>query len=413
MSYGEKLLYISAIEMVLKEKDPVKRDLYLDELIDISGRNGKTRETDVLERLKSNKDGMREYALKNGSGYIFREMLATSYEKGLRETTNVNMHMRTFGNYIVADDVIIVYTGKEAKVACYVRQEGLWHLEDKVIELKMTSCNWDLPEMLDMVADGTDPELFGDICMAKYYSEGYKDYAALTYLLCMQGALLIAGLENPYVLENKLIVMLPETLRKEYEADKANNPAAIGLYDMSRVERLREGDLPFKAADNGYLIAKLADCAIRSMDNTSIRRLLSDSDYGNLLICMRGLSGDARSRIFDNQSNRQSLMMADDLDHQDPVIVTAVIDAIDKMVRRMLVLMSRGILTYRENEAMELIYQLYKEENEENLNKKERLREVFDEYRTGGRQRLHRNTLRRGSPYYRRAYCCHAPQKDK
>ena len=50
MGYGEKLQYISAIEQVLKETDPVKRNLYLDELIDISGRNGKTRETDVLEK---------------------------------------------------------------------------------------------------------------------------------------------------------------------------------------------------------------------------------------------------------------------------------------------------------------------------------------------------------------------------
>ncbi len=271
-------------------------------------------------------------------------------------------------------------------IACYVRQEGLCNLYNKVIELRMTSRNQHLADMLDMIADGIDLGLFGDICMAKYYSEGYKDYDALTYLLCMQGSLLIAELENPYVLENKLIVMLPEVLRREYEADKANNPNALGLYDMSLVARLREGDLPFKPADNGYLIAKLADCAIRSMDNTSIRRLLTDSDYSNFLICMRGLSGDARSRIFDNQSKRQSLMMADDIDHQGAIIVTAVIDAIDKMVRRMLVLMSRGILAYKESEAMDLIYHLYKEENEGKPNKKERLREVFDEYRTGGRQ---------------------------
>lgn len=125
MAYGEKLLYISAIEMVLKEADPVKRNLYLDELIDISGRNGKSRETDVLEKLKSNKDGMRDYALKNGNGYIFREMLATSYEKGLRETTKVNMRMRTFGDYIIADDVIIVYTGKAAKVTIPSSFEGI------------------------------------------------------------------------------------------------------------------------------------------------------------------------------------------------------------------------------------------------------------------------------------------------
>ncbi len=271
-------------------------------------------------------------------------------------------------------------------IACHVRQEGLWILEEKAIELKMTSRNQCLSEMLDMVANGTDPGLFGDICMAKYYSEGYKDYDALTYLLCMKGVMLIAEHVNPYVVENKLIVMLPETLRKEYEADKADIAQTIGLYDMSQVAKLQEGDMPFKPADNGYLIAKLADCAIRSMDNTSIRRLLADSDYSNLLICMRGFSGEARSRIFDNQSNRQSLMMVDDIDHQGPVVVTTVIDAIDKMVRHMLELMSEGSLSYKESEAMNLIYHLYKEENEENPKKKERLREVFEEYRTGGRQ---------------------------
>ena len=116
MAYGEKLLYISTIEYVLKETNPIKRDLYLDELIDISGRNGKTRETDVLEKLRSNKDGMRDYAIKNGNGYIFREMLATAYEKGLHKKVKENMSIRTFGDYVIADDVIIIYTGKSPKV---------------------------------------------------------------------------------------------------------------------------------------------------------------------------------------------------------------------------------------------------------------------------------------------------------
>ncbi|MBE5850293.1 MAG: hypothetical protein E7298_09070 [Lachnospiraceae bacterium] len=116
MSYVEKLLYISAIERVLEEDDSVKRNLYLDELIDISGRNGKTRETDVLEKLKSNKGGMRDYAIKNGNGYIFREMLATAYEKGLHKTTKENMRIRVFGDYLIADDVIIIYNGKSPTV---------------------------------------------------------------------------------------------------------------------------------------------------------------------------------------------------------------------------------------------------------------------------------------------------------
>ncbi len=116
MAYGEKLLYISTVEMALREADPVKRNLYLDELIDISSRNGKTRETDVLEKLKSNKDGIRDYALKNGSGYIYREMLATSYENGLRENVKVNMRIQTFDDYIISDDVVILYTGKARKV---------------------------------------------------------------------------------------------------------------------------------------------------------------------------------------------------------------------------------------------------------------------------------------------------------
>lgn len=59
MTYGEKLLYISTIEIVLKETDPVKRDLLLDELIDISGKGGKTRET----RLKETSEGRRQCIL--------------------------------------------------------------------------------------------------------------------------------------------------------------------------------------------------------------------------------------------------------------------------------------------------------------------------------------------------------------
>ncbi len=270
-------------------------------------------------------------------------------------------------------------------IAGSVRREGLCSLEKKVIELKIASFNQDLIKMLEMIMDCTDAELFGDICMTKYYSEGYKGYEALAYLLCMRGAMYIAERKNPYIIENRLLAILPEVLRREYEEDKEKDADIAGLYDMSRVEKLREEELPFKPADNGYLIAKLADCAIRSMDDVSIKRFIETFEYKNLLICMRGLSGDARAKIFDNRSKRQSLMMADDIDHQGPVIVTAVIDALDRMVSRMIALMINGIITYRESEAMNLIYNIYKEDQEKKIDKNERLREVFDEYRAEGR----------------------------
>ncbi len=116
MAYGEKIQYISAIEVILKEQEKKKRDLYLDELIDISARNGRNRETDILEKFKYNKDGMRDFAVKNGNGYVFRQMLATAYEEGLQKKKKQNMLIRTFGDYVIADDVIILYTGKESRV---------------------------------------------------------------------------------------------------------------------------------------------------------------------------------------------------------------------------------------------------------------------------------------------------------
>ncbi len=116
MTYGEKLLYISVMDAVLKEPDPVKQSLYYDELISLSAKGGVTRETDLLERLRDNKDGLRDNALKKGCGGLLREIFSTDYERKIRKTASENLRFRVFDDYTVVDDVIIMYSGKAGKV---------------------------------------------------------------------------------------------------------------------------------------------------------------------------------------------------------------------------------------------------------------------------------------------------------
>ncbi len=125
MAYGEKMLYVSALENIIKEPDSERRELYLDELINISSKSGKTRETEILEGFKTNKNGMRDYALKNGNAYIFREMFATAYENGLEKNVKETMCIRMFGDFMVANDVIILYNGNKQTVKIPSSFEGV------------------------------------------------------------------------------------------------------------------------------------------------------------------------------------------------------------------------------------------------------------------------------------------------
>lgn len=266
-----------------------------------------------------------------------------------------------------------------------IRKEGLSPAEVSVMMKISGSDHKYLPEMLDMLAEDMTPDLFEDICMTRYYSEGYTGYEALIFLISMRGVMAISQSDNPYVVEDKLIAMLPEDIRKEYEDSASEDGNMAGLYDKRIIEKQCEGELPFKPSDRGYIVAKLADCAIRGMDDTSVRVLLEYIDRKDLLICMRGMSGVARKKIFDNQSSRLSLMIADDMEHCEPVAVTEVVSELDKLVGTMTRLMDNGIVGYQESEALNLIYEIYCGETEDITEKKMQLKEIFNEYSAGGR----------------------------
>ncbi len=273
-------------------------------------------------------------------------------------------------------------------LAQYARKEGVLALEERIFELKVQDKNEEeLSRMITLVIDGSDPNLIWDICLSRYFSAGLTDYEGLRYLMSLQGALAIQDGDNPYVVENKLIVLLPEEIREAYGKSGAGDDVA-SICDMSRVKALCEGELPFTPNDNGYFVMKLADCVFRSIDNHSIRWLLSGWDQKELCVCLRGLSGEARERIFDNLSDRMSLMLAEEMEYLGPARVCDLIKEMMKMLQRMRFWMQNGTIHYEESEAFELFCTIYdgNEEEEETMQNITKLKTVFEEYASEGRR---------------------------
>lgn len=265
------------------------------------------------------------------------------------------------------------------------RKEGMTAVEEKIFLLPMTDPDIaDIRDMMQLVTDGADPGLIWDICMTRYFASELTDYEGLRYLMMLQGILAIQNGDNPYVVENKLIVMLPEDLRVEYESSAGDENS--GLYDAGKIESLCEGGLPFTKDDNGYIIMKLADCVFRSLDDSSVRRLLQGWDSKELCVCIRGLSGAARKRIFDNLSNRLALMVVEEMEYRGPIRVRDVVCEMQRMLIHMRELMQKDVIHYEESEAFDLLCQIYDDDKEEETGMKiAKLHDVFREYASEGR----------------------------
>lgn len=228
------------------------------------------------------------------------------------------------------------------------RREGLLALEEKVQNMASASEEGYLKQLITLVVDGTDASDVHKMGWSRYYASLVKDYTALVYLIYLEGALVIQAGDNPRVLEEKLKMMLPNSLYQEYCQEQEKE-----LEEMMResseniIERLCSGKRLWNPKDNGYFVMKLADYVFCDMKDGEMEKLLCEMSNEKLAVAMKGLGGEARRHIFSNMSERLGKVIAEDMVYRGPVYSATVVDALQEMLVTLLQLMDHGVIADR------------------------------------------------------------------
>lgn len=259
---------------------------------------------------------------------LFYQELYKQNQK-IKKKDALSTNEQTIKNQNILVDAIV----NMVKLGRIARKEGLLALEDATDSIN----NRYLKNMIITVVDGTDPITIEEMYTAKYFSLGLEDYEALQYLIHMHGILAIQEGENPYIIGEKLSMFVPDSVADLYYdkvrklEEEKRNPKET---ELSVIEKYYTGDdVAVEYGEDAYFLIKIMDYIVKTINDRNIQRLLRDVDNKDLMLMMRGFSGEARKRIFDNMSTRLGIMIAEDMDRMGAVKVKDISSATFKILK--------------------------------------------------------------------------------
>jgi len=266
------------------------------------------------------------------------------------------------------------------------RLEGLLALEEAVLDIPAESAEEELKQLIMLLVDGTEPDIITEIGLSRYYSNLYADYEALRYFLFLVGTLSIQAGENPRIVEEKLKSMLPLRLYKTYSLEQeCARKKQENVQKENLIENLCKGERLWNSGENGYYVSKLVDYLICDMTDKEIQRTMREVDNFALVLAMKGMSGNARKRIFDNLSGRLAKMLAEDMMNLRPVRAIDILEASQTILTVVIRLVDRGELIQKYG-YLEPFYGVFnvdiKTERQKN-DKLSQLKKMVEEYEQG------------------------------
>ncbi|MBQ2902742.1 MAG: hypothetical protein IJE49_12985 [Agathobacter sp.] len=244
------------------------------------------------------------------------------------------------------------------------RKEGLLALECAACDMDKSSQKY-MRTLIMLIVDGTDPKLVEEICLMKYIANGARGYKGLEYLMQLVGGLAIQQGENPRVIEEKLLAMVPDEVedifRKRREEEiKSWYEQKTEDIDMSKVEQLYVGEVNTEIVNAGYPELEKLDCLLKQIQDRSLQRALREIDNADLELAMKGLSGEGRRRIFINMSKRLCVMVAEDMEEMARGRKSDIGEASQKIYGIFMRLMDCYEINPGESDEVYALYQEYK-----------------------------------------------------
>lgn len=266
-------------------------------------------------------------------------------------------------------NLLAATTEKVLELCNLARKEGLLALEEETQNLEELQNEKHLKSMMMLIVDGTDPELVEEISTARMFASNMQGAEELNYLIMLMGCLSLQRGENPRIIEEKLLALLPEEAVDVYrERQKIKETKKESITDS--LERYYQGEIAAQPEDAFYFEVKIADYAIRTLDNRGIQRVLRDVDNCDITIAMKGLSGEARRRLLQGMSKRLAAMIIEDMEYMGPVRMKDVVLSISKIYGVIVRLLSVGDIVSADGDALCLFSKIFTEKERESRNVK-------------------------------------------
>ena len=266
-------------------------------------------------------------------------------------------------------NLLAATTEKVLELCNLARKEGLLALEEETQNLEELQNEKHLKSMMMLIVDGTDPELVEEISTARMFASNMQGAEELNYLIMLMGCLSLQRGENPRIIEEKLLALLPEEAVDVYrERQKIKETKKESTTDS--LERYYQGEIAVQPEDAFYYEVKIADYAIRTIDDRGIQRVLRDIDNCDITIAMKGLSGEARRRLLQGMSKRLATMIIEDMEFMGPVRMKDVVLSISKIYGVIVRLLSVGDIVSADGDALCLFSKIFTEKERESRNVK-------------------------------------------
>lgn len=114
-----------------------------------------------------------------------------------------------------------------------------------------------------------------------------------------------------------------------------------------------------KADEKEHTLLSEASLIFENRTDQVIQRILSEVDCNELTVAMKGLSGNACRRIFDNQSKRLAVMVAEDMEYMGPVRMKDVNESLIKIMNVVLKLENEGEIHDDNLVALKIVMEIY------------------------------------------------------
>lgn len=183
----------------------------------------------------------------------------------------------------------IVKAAEQARTSGLLSLErNLDGLEDELLRLG-----------LQLVVDGTDPEIIRDLLTTRVLSSNQKGKRLVEQLIIVDGVLSIQAGDNPRIIEARCFAFLGEDASQLHAAYASGVVAGRGAAAVDEFMKT-DGQVSECFADSRTLLVR---------DDRSIQNMLREVDMKQLAAAMDGMDHEVRAKILRNMSRRAAVLL--------------------------------------------------------------------------------------------------------
>jgi len=282
-----------------------------------------------------------------------------------------------------ADSVMISKTvdayERILEFAGIARNEGILALEEAAALLDAKDETQELfIKMIELIVDGTEPDLVKQIATNMCASRMYSSYVGLINLMYIQGSLMIQVGVNKCVIADIIKSMMPRVVYEEYfrrECDRAPSKALSKKEeDENRIKSLCKYKEEIDAKDHSVINETTK--TLMMLSDQDIQRLLRDIDTRTVEFAMKGLPGQARERLFNNMSKNIARIIAEDMEYMGPIRLRDAEECCVSMMKTLISLSNKWEIQEYDLSILKVVLDMYDSAEQENKALKDKYQEL-------------------------------------